>query len=160
MRKLFIFIFILNLGSLFAQNIDDYIEMLRSDLKSQKTALISEHIDFSETESEKFWPVYRKYSVKLDNISDKRVKYIKEFADNYDTMTDKKADEIIKQAFGFYKERRKLEESLYKDTKKILGAVKAAKLIQLEHQVNILIDLQISAGLPLIENTSKKSDKK
>ena len=116
MRKLFIFIFILNLGSLFAQNIDDYIEMLRSDLKSQKTALISEHIDFSETESEKFWPVYRKYSVKLDNISDKRVKYIKEFADNYDTMTDKKADEIIKQAFGFYKK----EESLKRVCTKIL----------------------------------------
>ena len=75
-------------------------------------------------------------------------------------MTDKKADKIIKQAFDFYKDREKLEESLYKDVKKIIGAVKAAKLIQLEHQVNILIDLQISSGLPLIEKTDKKEDGK
>jgi hypothetical protein len=148
------------MGTGFSQNIDDYIEMLRSDLKTQKTALISEHIELSEAESEKFWPVYRKYALKLDKISDERVTYIKEFADNYDTMTDKKADKIIKQAFDFYKDRRNLEKDLYGDSKKILGAVKAAKLIQLEHQVNILIDLQISSELPLIEKTSKTTDKK
>ena len=161
MKKLILFIFILSTSSLFSQNIDNYIEMLRSDLKTKKTEIISDNISLTEAESEKFWPVYREYSLKLDKISDKRVKYIKEYADNFDTMTEKKADKIVDQAFNYYEDRISLEKKLYKKTKKILGVIKAAKLVQLEHQINVLIDVEIGSQLPLIEKTADKTtDKK
>ncbi len=160
MKKLILIIFMLSSTSLFSQNIDDYIELLRTDLKSKKTELISENINFTDSESQKFWPIYREYSLKLDKINDNRVKYIKEFADNFDKMTDKKADEIIKQAFDFYKDRRNLEKKLYDKSKKVLGEVKAASLIQLEHDVNLIIDLQLSSQLPLIKKTLNEPKEK
>ncbi len=159
MKKLFLAILFLGFGSVFAQNIDDYVQLLRSDLKTEKTALISQVMNFTDEESKAFWPVYREYELELDKLGDKRLENIKMFAKYYDNMTDDKADELIENAFEFHEDKLELEKSLYKKVKKITGAAKAAKLIQLEHQINSLIDLKIGSELPLLEKTAKENEK-
>ncbi len=37
---------------------DDFIELLRKDVRSQKKQIIAENMDLSDAEAEKFWPVY------------------------------------------------------------------------------------------------------
>ena len=139
-----------------------YIQLMRLNLKAEKANIIVQSIQFTDEESKNFWPVYKKYEEKLDKVSDQRVAFIRSFAENYDTMTDAKADELMNAAFQYQKERLALTEELYKNVKKVLGPVKAVKLIQLEHQINLLIDLKINSELPLIKaaNLKDKNDKK
>jgi hypothetical protein len=160
MKKLFLALVLIGLTSTYAQNIDDYVQLLRSDLKMEKTALISEVMHFTEQESKEFWPVYREYELKLEKLGDERLENIKNFAKNFDNMNDEKADELIKNAFDFHEKKLELEKDLYNDVKKITGAAKAAKLIQLEHQINTLIDLKIGSELPLLEKTAKEEKDK
>jgi hypothetical protein len=160
MKKLFLALVLIGLTSTYAQNIDDYVQLLRSDLKMEKTALISEVMHFTEQESKEFWPVYREYELKLEKLGDERLENIKSFAKNFDNMNDEKADELIKNAFDFHEKKLELEKDLYNDVKKITGAAKAAKLIQLEHQINTLIDLKIGSELPLLEKTAKEEKDK
>lgn len=130
---------------------DSYIEMLRTDVRADKVALITEVMEFTDAESEAFWPIYREYELKLAKIFDQRLANIKKYAESYEQIDDATADELIKTAFKVHDDRDKLQKSYYAKFKKALGAKRAAKFWQLENQIDLLIDLQIAANLPLVE---------
>src|SRR5437762_1469201 len=73
-------------------NMRAYTELLRSDLRAQKVAIITEVMQFTEAEDTKFWPVYREYEAELAKINDDRMALIKDYADNYAALTDVVAD--------------------------------------------------------------------
>jgi hypothetical protein len=160
MKKIILIVFLLSFNIAFSQTVDDYVNLLRSDLKTKKVELITETMNFTDAEATKFWPIYNEYSLKLDKIGNERVTFIKEFAILYDNMTDKKADEIIDKAFEFQEDRTDLLEDLYDNLKNVIGATKAAKLIQLEHMINLLIDLEVNSQLPMIEKTGNQTTPK
>ena len=160
MKKLIMFLFFVSVTSVIAQDVNSYIELLRSDVKTEKKALITEVMQFSEEDASKFWPIYKEYEFELDKLGDKRIAFIKEYAENYQKMTDLKADEIMQSAFNYQEERLDLKKDLYKSLKEKLSPSKAAKFFQLEHQIQLLIDLQINAELPLLEKTSNESETK
>lgn len=160
MKKLILILFFIGITSVMAQDINSYIELLRSDVKTEKKALITEVMQFSEENASKFWPIYKEYEFELDKLGDKRISFIKEYAENYQKMTDVKADEIMESAFNYQEERLDLKKDLYKSLKEKLSPSQAAKFIQLEHQIQLLIDLQINSELPLLEKTSNESETK
>jgi hypothetical protein len=166
MKKLIIILFLLSISSVFAQDITKqdfnayYIELLRSDIKFQKKFIVSETMNFSEEDASVFWPIYKKYEIELDKLGDKRLANIKDFAENYKKMTDLKADEIINQAFNYQQERLNLKRKIYKQIKEKLNPSTAAKFIQLEHHIQLIVDLKINAKIPLIEKTSIESEPK
>ena len=135
----------------FAQ-MDSYIEMLRSDVRTEKVAVITEVMMFTDPESEAFWPIYREYELELAKIFDDRLANIKKYAEHYEHLDDATADELIIAAFKVDEKRHKLQKSYYTKFKKALGAKRAAKFMQLEHQIDLLIDLQIAANLPLVDS--------
>jgi len=130
---------------------DSYLEMLRTDIRAEKVAVITEVMEFTDAESELFWPVYREYELELAKIFDQRLANIKNYAEHFEAIDDAKADELIKTAFKIDEKRTKLQKSYYSKFKKAVGAKRAAKFMQLEHQIDLLIDLQIAANLPLVE---------
>src|SRR3954465_15816290 len=73
-------------------NLRAYVELLRSDIRSQRVAIITELMDFTEADDAKFWPVYREYETELTKINDDRLTLIKEYAANYQTLSDEAAD--------------------------------------------------------------------
>jgi hypothetical protein len=115
-------------------------------------------MQFTEEENSVFQPIYKEYELELDKLGDKRLAFIKDFAENYKKMSDIKADEIIEQAFNYQQERLDLKRNLYNKLKEKLDPSTAAKFSQLEHQIQLIIDLKINAELPLIEKTSNKSE--
>jgi predicted secreted Zn-dependent protease len=129
---------------------DSYMEMLRTDVRAEKVAVITEVMAFTDAESELFWPVYRQYELDLAKIFDTRLANIKKYAENSETLDDVTADELINTAFKVDENRTKLQKSYYSKFKKALGAKRAARFMQLESQIDLLIDLQIAANLPLI----------
>jgi hypothetical protein len=132
-------------------DVDAYIEMLRSDVKTEKIAIITEVMDFTEEESSAFWPMYREYELDFSKLGDQRIALIKDYAAHYNEMTDEKAKELISTSIKLQEKRLSLQKKYFKSFQKILPTIKAAKLIQLENQINLLIDLQIAAELPLIK---------
>jgi len=132
-------------------DVDAYIEMLRSDVKTEKIAIITEVMDFTEEESSAFWPMYREYELDFSKLGDQRIALIKDYAAHYNEMTDEKAKELISTSIKLQEKRLSLQKKYFKSFQKVLPTIKAAKLIQLENQINLLIDLQIAAELPLIK---------
>jgi len=166
MKRIIIILFFLSTTSIFAQDLNKqdfnsyYIELLRSDMKTQKKFLVSQTMKFSEEDASVFWPIYKEYEIELDKLGDKRLANIKDFVNNYQKMTDLKADELIDQAFNYQEERLSLKRKLYNQIKEKLNPTTAAKFIQLEHQIQLIIDMKINAELPLLKKTSNESEPK
>ena len=148
-RLLFVMVFVLATTVGYAQ--DAYIELLRSDVKTKKVAIITEAMQFTNEEAKAFWPVYREYEFELTKIGDGRLELIKDYAQNYETMTDEKAKELVDRALKLEGKRTKLKKKYFKKFDKVLSSKTAAKFFQLENQINLLIDLQIASELPLIK---------
>jgi len=149
MKKLFLFLVFFSLTNLFAQNVDDFIQLLKSDVQSDKVTIITQVMNFTDQQSEKFWPIYNEFSNELSKLSDKRIANIKDFAANFDSLTDKKADQLIKNAFDFQSDRLSLNKKYYNKFAKALTSTVAAKYMQLEYEIQLIIDLSVNSNLPL-----------
>lgn len=140
-------------GTAMAQ-VDNYVEMLRTDLKAKRQAIADAALDLDDAKATAFWPVYRKYLLELDAWSDKRYALIKDYAANFETMTDEKAKVLATTALSNQESRVKLLKKYFGEFSKVIGAADAARLIQVESAINNVIDLQIAAELPLIEKSA------
>ena len=130
-------------------NLSAYTELLRSDLRAQKVAIITDLMRFSEEEDAKFWPVYRDYETALAKINDDRIALIADYVKNYDALTDETADRLARGAMDLQSRRGALEAKYYDRFKSALSAKTAARFLQVEHQILLLLDLQIAAELPI-----------
>ena len=148
-KLLLIIVFVLASSGGYAQ--EAYIELLRSDVKTKKVAIITEVMQFTNKEAKAFWPVYREYEFELTKLGDLRIELIKDYARNYQTMTDEKAKELVEKALKLEGKRTKLKKKYFKKFDKVLSSKTVAQFLQLENQINLLIDLQIASELPLIK---------
>jgi len=129
-------------------NLSAYVALMRSDLRSQKVAIITDLMRFSEEEDAKFWPIYREYETALAKINDDRIALIKQYADSYTSLTDATADDIATRALSLDARRHALIVEYYDRFKKAVAPKTAARYLQVERQIQLLIDLQIAANLP------------
>lgn len=132
------------------KNIQEYINLLRSDVRQQKAEIMGSLMALSAADAAKFWPIYSAYDAELTKLNDQRVDNIKEYARAYTEMTDAKADELIQKSFAYQKQRAELFASTYDKVKQACGAVTAARFAQIEHQLLLLVDLQIASSLPIV----------
>jgi len=134
--------------SAFAQ--EEYLELLRQDLGTQKVAILTEALQLTVEEGEIFWPIHREYQVEAAAWGDTYLKNLKAYAETYDSLDDESAAAM---ADAFFKQRDnqlKLWKKYYKKVAKEVSTRRAVQFIQLENQINLLISIQIAAEIPLI----------
>jgi len=152
MKKFILSTLVLFLASMaFAQTTDDYIEVVRDVLKTEKKAAIAEVMTLSEQEAEVFWPLYNEYESKDYEIQSKRVKIIKDLIKNFNNLSDEKADEMWISHMQYKQELLNLNKRYYKKFKKILPAGKAARFFQAINKIAVLADYHIASEIPIIE---------
>src|SRR5512137_643961 len=84
----------------FADDLADYVQLLKHDLQAEKKDMIKKGMQtFTDEEAKRFWPIYDAYSAELGKFMEARVALIKSYADDYDTMTDAKAQELLNRRF-------------------------------------------------------------
>ena len=132
-------------------NLTAYAELLRSDVRAQKVAIITEVMNFTEAEDKVFWPIYREFDLEMAKLGDERVAMIAEYARNYSNLTDAMADKLAGQALDLEARRQALKAKYFDRLKTALSPRTALRFLQVEHQLLLLIDLQISAALPIVK---------
>ena len=136
------------------KNLQEYIELLRSDIRQRKAEVMSQMMHLSAVEAAKFWPIYSQYDSELNKLSDLRVANIEEYSRTYTEMTNDKADELVRKALAYRRQRSDLLAKYYDRVKEQLGAITAARFIEVEDQLLLIIDLQIDSSLPIVGQSS------
>jgi DNA anti-recombination protein RmuC len=132
-------------------NIRAYVELLRVDVKTKKTAIFTEIMQFNDQQAAKFWPIYNEYDTELQKLNDQKLAGIQEYAKNFGSMTDEKADELAMLALELENKRNDLKKTYYEKVREQLGGIIAARFLQIENQLLMVIDLQIASSLPIVE---------
>jgi len=134
-----------------AGNLRAFVELARSDIKTQKALIIAQNLPMTEEEAAEFWPLHREYNAELSKLSDQKLALIVRYANNYQTMADKEAGDLAKASFDLEEKRTDLKRKYFKKFSKVMPATKAARFFQIENQLNMVLDLQVAASLPLIK---------
>jgi hypothetical protein len=132
-------------------NLSAYAELLRSDVRASKVAILTELMELNESEDKTFWPLYREYDGELAKLGDERVALISEYAQNYEKLTDAIADRLALKALDLESRRQAVKAKYFERIKAALSPRTALRFLQIEHQLNLIIDLQISAALPIVQ---------
>ena len=132
-------------------NLRAYVELLRSDVRAQKVSIITEMMQFNETDDAKFWPIYREYEAELAAVNDDRIKLVTEYAESYEKLTDAVADNLARRALDLEGRRHALKVKYYDRLATALSPKTSARFLQIENQILLILDLQIAASLPVVE---------
>jgi hypothetical protein len=132
-------------------NLRAYTELLRADAKAKRVAIITEIMQFNDSEAATFWPLFRDYDYELSKIGDTKLQLITDYIKNYDDITNEKADELATGAFALEAQRAELKKKYFDIMKKALSARTAARFFQVENQIQQVVDLQISSNLPALQ---------
>jgi hypothetical protein len=129
----------------------DLIEIMRSDLRTEKMALVTRAMQLTEEQSELFWPVYKEYETDMIKLNDERVQMIKDYAASYDTMSEEVAKDLVDRAFKLEEGRNKTLKKYVHKMGKAIDMKTAARWAQVEQALGSAIDLQVASELPLLK---------
>jgi len=128
----------------------DLIEIMRSDIRTEKMSIVTQAMQLTEAQSELFWPVYKEYENEMIKLNDERLALIKDYAASYDSMSDETAKRLIERSFKLQEGRTKTLKKYVSKMGKSVDPKVAARWAQVEHALGSAIDLQIAAELPLL----------
>jgi hypothetical protein len=129
-------------------DVNSEIEVLRADLAANKVEIIKEAMQFKPQESSVFWPIYKEYQAEVSKLNDERVQLIKSYAEKFSTITDADAKAMAEKAFDLESRRTELKKKYFKKFNEQLPATTVAKFFQLEHRLDLLVNLKLASELP------------
>jgi hypothetical protein len=132
------------------EEIDDYIELLKADLATESREIIAEVMHFTDVESKLFWPIYDEYLEALEPLADRRLAIIRELAESWPQIPDRRAGEMGRNALDIEEELVALQRKYFNKISEKLNATTAAKWLQLDNRIRMLLRLQVAAELPII----------
>jgi hypothetical protein len=130
-------------------NPDDFIDLLRKDVRSQKKQIIAENMGLSDAEAETFWPVYDRYAAELSRIYDTKIALLNDYADNYRTMTGEQAENYIRKRAAVEQSIMQLRLKYVPAFRKVLSGRETALFYQLDWRLGLAIDVEL-VQVPLI----------
>jgi Spy/CpxP family protein refolding chaperone len=128
---------------------DDFVDLLRKDIRSQKKQIIAENMQLSDAEAEKFWPVYDQYAAELAKIYDVKVALLNDYVNNYSSMTGEQAESYIRKRGEVEQSIMQLRLKYMPAFRKVLSGRETALFYQLDWRLGLAIDVQL-VQMPLI----------
>ena len=133
------------------QQLDKDVTLLRQDIRAKKKALIAANLTLTPDQATKFWPVYDQFTAELVNINNAKYALIKEYADTWGTITDDQAVSLIKRAIDVDAQVTQLRQKYIPIFNNVVPGKITATFFQIDRRVQAMIDLQLSAQLPLVQ---------
>jgi hypothetical protein len=136
-------------------NFNAAVEEARTIIQTERKMLIVENLTLTDSEAEKFWPLYDKYAAEMKEVGNLRVKVITDFAAAYNSnsVTDADAKTMLDGMFKFQKKTISVRENYRGKFRKVLGDTKTARFYQLENKLDVITNLALAREIPLVPIT-------
>jgi hypothetical protein len=131
----------------------DTMELLRQKLKADKKLVVGANMDLTESEAQRFWPVYEDYQRDLQKLNQRIIALIERYAADYrnQSLTDEKAKPLIDEAVSIEQAEAKLKRAYVPKLSKVLPAKKVARYMQIENKIRAIVKYDLAGGVPLVQ---------
>ena len=153
MRQITTFLAILALSfSAFAQSaLDQQIELARQDANADRQALVKLNVPFTEEEADAFWPAWDEYRLAMNSNADRMIRLLKEYAQNYQQMTNLKADELMTDFFSIRMQNLVIRQQFARKIDAFIPTRKVMRVVQIENKLDAALQMQLAAEIPLVK---------
>lgn len=131
--------------------LDEQIALTRQSAHTDRKIIIMGNMTFTADESAQFWPKWNEYRAAMASNGDRTLALIKNFAENYENMTDQKANEIMTDHFSIEMQNLAIKQMFSQELSKFMPATKVMRVIQIENKLDAAIELQLAAEIPLAQ---------
>jgi hypothetical protein len=128
---------------------DEDIALLRQDIRAKKMQVIGQNMSLSDTEAQKFWPIYKHYADDLHEVNNAKYALLKQYAETWATMTDQDALIYVRHWMEVDAEAQALRLKYVPAVTQALPGKKAATFFQLDRRLSMIVDLQLFSQIPL-----------
>ena len=128
---------------------DEDIALLRQDVRAKKMQVIGQNMSLSDTEAEKFWPIYKHYADDLHEVNNSKYALLKQYAETWTTMTDQDALIYVRHWMEVDAAAQALRLKYVPAVTQALPGKKAATFFQLDRRLSMIVDLQLFSQIPL-----------
>lgn len=110
-------------------------EKMRERIKAQKATFITNQLDLSAEEAQKFWPIYNAYEEKVETLRRNDFKRVRKALEQ-GSLTDAQAQEALNNYLKSEDEMHQAKRQLVADLKNVLSPKKIIKLKIAEEAFN------------------------
>jgi len=125
------------------------VELLLVSKALQKKAVVLANMGLTGDTKEKFGKLYDEYQEKLMKQRVEELQLIQAYAKDYNNLTDKKADDLIKTWVASKDTGLTLQKNYMAKFKKIMPSSDVIRYFQIENRLQIAREAQISSIVPL-----------
>jgi hypothetical protein len=130
-----------------------FVSYGRAEMREDKVVFINESMNLTSADPnyDAFWHEYYPYETELKKINDQRIQLIRDYNFNYETMDGNIANNLAERALTIHKKRLELLKKYYEKIKQATSPVIAARFLQVEYRISLLMDAAIASETPLAE---------
>ena len=148
-------LFMLSPMFLTAQAPDPELDYIKQAYSKEKKTIVEEFMGLDVKQAAKFWRVYAAYETKREKLAVDRLKAIENYVNNAENITAAQADKTANAALNNAINLSKLNLEVYTKMKAAVGAVTAAKFLQLETYLQTAWRGFAQENIPLIGELDK-----
>ena len=125
------------------------LEITRADIQADRKALVAANVTLSEEQAAAFWPLYREYRVEMDKVGDGVIGLITNYADNYNTLDDEQAADLVKQFLNLQKKAGEVRKKYVSRFSKIVPGKTLMRFYQIENKLDTIVMAAVAEEIPL-----------
>ena len=130
----------------FAEQSSEITEALQ-----QKKLLVLDNLKLSNEEEIAFLPVYNAFQKDKLNVNREKAALLESFAENYNALTNVKAQEILDQWFVTEQEMLTLKKSYVPKFQKVISKKQTMRYYQIENKLEALVNRDMVEAIPLAQ---------
>ncbi len=123
---------------------DEDIQLLKSNLRSQKKQIVAANMDLTDAEAETFWPVYNRYAEDVAKVYDTKIALLQEYLENYQTMSGDQAESYLRRRAAVEQDMMQVRLKYLPEFRKVLTGRETALFYQIDWRLDLMINLQLT----------------
>ena len=127
----------------------DNMDIVRQQIKADKKAFVAKNMQLTQAEANEFWPVYDAFQTALGALGDRTVRLVREYASNYQNLSDATAKQLTEDSLAIQRDRVALLQSYLPKFRSVLPEKKVARYYQLENKASAIINYNAARQIPL-----------
>jgi hypothetical protein len=118
-------------------------------LRAQRKAVVGANMKLSADQAKVFWPLYEKYEDAMDRVDKRHAREIKEYAQNYQNLTDAQANQKLDEVMAVAQDRVNVQKEYIPKFRAVLPGITVTRFFQVDNKLHALVQCQIAQLVPL-----------
>jgi hypothetical protein len=136
----------------YTQSNKEEVDLLQAAFGMDKKSVVADFVQLTDTQKGAFWKLYDEYETSRKELGKQRIELLKQYADQYLTMTSEQADAWTKKVMGLQKQTDNLIAVYYNKVKLISNGIVATQFYQIENYILTAIRMQLLQNVPFLHN--------